>query len=147
MKDNYVILKEYYDEEDGIAYVFINTPLGEFFASTSPDEIDAKYKSRFHASEIVLAKALRKFAESAVNQLKREVKLLEGMLKQSTDFANGPEDIDNNSFRIINGTLKQKKKDLKKWQDRVDNLTNSITERIAARDRIVANYIQKDKNN
>lgn len=144
MKENYVILCE--DEFiDGAYQIIINTHLGSFSGFTSPDEIDFKYPSKYHASEIALAKALRKFAEAAVNQLKREIKLLEGMIKQSVDFANGPKDIDNNSFRILNGTLKQKKKELKKWNDRVEVLTLSIQRRIAARDKIVKNYIEKDK--
>lgn len=143
MKDNYIILSE---EFNGSAYqITINTHLGSFSGFTSPDEIDSKYPSRYHAGEIALAKALRKFAEAAVNQLKREIKLLEGMIKQAVDFANGPQDIDNTSFRILNGTIKQKKKELKKWNDRVEVLTLSIQRRIAARDKIVKNYIEKDK--
>jgi hypothetical protein len=145
MKDNYVILDEYSTPE-GYYYIEINTHLGSFRGDTMPDEIDSKYPSTYHASEIALAKALRKFAEAAVSSLKREVKLLEGLMKQSVDMAFDDYDIDNTSFRLINGTLKQKKKELKLWEDRVLGLSLNITNRIAVRDKLVAGYVQKDKS-
>lgn len=143
MKDNYVILDEYSTPE-GYYYIEINTHLGSFYGNTMPDEIDSKYPSTFHASEIALAKALRKFAETAASSLKREIKLLEGLVKQSVDMAFDSYDIDNTSFRLINGTLKQKKKELKVWEDRVKGLSLNIINRVAARDKIVAKY-EKDK--
>lgn len=143
MKDSYVILEEYYD--DDYAEITINTHLGTFTGVTSPDELDAKYPSKFHASEICLAKALRKFSEATVNVLKREIKLLEGLMKQSIDAAMDDYDVDNTSFRLINGTLKQKKKDLALWSSRVEGLTENIKVRVAARDKIVAKYAEKDK--
>lgn len=143
MKDNYVILDEIaYD--DGAYETIINTAIGTFTGYTEPDEIDSKYPSIYHASEIALAKALRKFSEAAVNSLKREVKLLEGLVKQSVDIAVDDYDIDNTSFRLINGTLKQKRKELKVWEDRVKGLSLNIINRVAARDKIVARY-NKDK--
>lgn len=144
MKDNYVILDEIaYD--DGAYETIINTAIGTFTGYTEPDEIDSQYPSIYHASEIALAKALRKFSEAAVNSLKREVKLLEGLVKQSVDIAVDDYDIDNTSFRLINGTLKQKRKELKIWESRVQGLSSNIVNRIAARDKIVAKYIKKDK--
>ena len=144
MKEKYVILDEYSTPE-GYYYIEINTHLGSFYGNTMPDEIDSKYPSTYHASEIALAKALRKFAEAAVSSLKREIKLLEGLVKQSVDIAFDDYDIDNTSFRLINGTLKQKKKELKVWEARVTGISSNILNRIAARDKIVANYIKKDK--
>lgn len=143
MKDNYVILDEYSTPE-GYYYIEINTHLGSFHGDTMPDEADSKYLSTYHASEIALAKALRKFAETAVSSIKREIKLLEGLVKQSVDMAENDYDIDNTSFRLINGTLKQKKKELKVWEDRVKGLSLNIINRVAARDKIVAKY-EKDK--
>ena len=144
MKDNYVILDEI-AYENGAYETTINTAIGTFKGYTEPDETDSKYPSIYHASEIALTKALRKFAEAATAQLKREIKLLQGMIKQSIDFAIDGADIDNSSFRILNGTLKQKKKDLELWEKRINALTISLTNRIAARDKIVAGYIEKDK--
>lgn len=144
MKDNYVILDEFMDN-NGSYRIIINTHLGSFIGETEPDEIDAKYLSAYHASEIALAKALRKFAKAAIKQLYREFAIIDGMIKQACDVADGPEDIDNTVFRIINGTLKQKRKEIAKWEARVQALTNSIKERIAARDKNVAGYIAKDK--
>lgn len=143
MKDNYVILDEIaYD--NGAYETIINTTIGTFTGYTEPDEIDSQYPSIYHASEIALTKALRKFSEAAVNSLKREIKLLEGLMKQSIDMAFDNYDIDNTSFRLINGTLKQKKKELKVWEDRIKGLSLNIVNRIAARDKIVAKY-NKDK--
>lgn len=144
MKENYVILDEI-AYEDGKYETIVNTPIGTFTGSTEPDETDVKYPSIYHAAEISLAKALRKYAESMANILKRDIKMLSGMIKQSCDFADNRADIDNNSFRILNGTLKQKQKELKKWESRVEGLTKNITNRIEARDKIVAKYIAQDK--
>ena len=144
MKDNYVILDEI-AYKTGAYEVIINTHLGVFKGCTEPDEIDAKYPSIYHASEIALAKALRKYAEAAVSLLKREIKLLENMIKQVTDNAIDYCDVDNSSFRTMNGTLKQKRKEYERWSKKVSSLSESIKNRIAARDRIVANYITKDK--
>lgn len=143
MKEKYVILDEYSTPE-GYYYIEINTHLGSFRGDTMPDEIDSNYPSTYHASEIALAKALRKFAEAAVSSIKREIKLLEGLVKQSVDIAENDYDIDNTSFRLINGTLKQKKKELKLWESRVHGLSLNITNRITARDNLVAKY-KKDK--
>lgn len=143
MKENYVILDEHPTSNGGY-YIQINTHLGTFIGRTSPDDIDKNYLSQYHASEIALAKALRKFAETAAGSLKREIKLLEGLVKQSVDMAENDYDIDNTSFRLINGTLKQKKKELKVWEDRVKGLSLNIINRVAARDKIVAKY-EKDK--
>ena len=144
MKEKYVILDEIaYD--DGAYETIINTAIGTFTGYTEPDEIDSQYPSIYHASEIALAKALRKYAEAAVSSIKREIKLLEGLMKQSIDMAVDDYDVDNTSFRLINGTLKQKKKELKVWESRVTGISSNIVNRVAARDKIVANYIKKDK--
>ena len=144
MKENYVILKETYNNNS--YEIIINTHLGTFRGYTETDEIDINYPSKYHASEIALAKALRKFAEAAVSALKREINILESLMKQSIDAAENTCDIDNTSFRLINGMLKQKQKELKKWENRVEGLSHSIKTRITERDKLVANYIKKDKN-
>ena len=148
MKDNYVILDEIlYD--DGAYEISINTPIGVFTGYTEPDETDAKYLSAYHASEIALGKALRKYAEASVNVLKHDIKMLNNMIKQACDCARVSGlldiDIDNTSFRIMNGTLKQKQKELKLWESRVEGLTKNIVNRVSARDKIVAKYIEQDK--
>lgn len=144
MKESFVILDEV-AYGSGAYEVTINTSIGTFTGYTEPDEIDAQYPSIYHASEIALTKALRKFAEATVNLLKRDIKLLGGLMKQSVDMAKDRFDIDNTSFRLINGTLKQKQKDLVKWEGRVDYLSNKLIDRVQARDKIVANYLKKDK--
>ena len=149
MKDSYVILDEIaYD--DGGYEIIINTPIGTFTGYTEPDEADAKYPSIYHAAEISLAKALRKYSDACVSLLKHDIQMLSGMIKQACDcalstYGECESDLDNASFRIMNGTLKQKKKELKLWESRVEGLTKNIMGRIAARDKIVAKYIEKDK--
>lgn len=142
MKDNYVVLNEH-PTSDGGYYIQINTHLGAFSGYTTPDQIDKQYPSQFHASEIALAKALRKFAEAAIKQLNREFELISSLMKQACDIANGPGDIDNTAFRIMNGTLKQKRKEIEKWETRANNLTKKIKSRISARDKIVAKYLNE----
>lgn len=144
MKDTYVIINET-SFDNGAYEITINTHLGAFTGYTEPDEIDSKYLSQYHASEIALAKALRKFGEAIVSVIKREVKLLESLMKQSIDAAVEDSDVDNTSFRLINGTLRQKQKKLKHWQERVDGLTNAIKIRVSERDKLVARYVAKDK--
>jgi hypothetical protein len=149
MKDNYVMLDEIAYDNGGYETI-INTPIGTFTGCTEPDEMDAKYPSIYHAAEISLAKALRKYADASVSLLKHDIKMLSGMIKQACDCAlpvceDCESDLDNASFRIMNGTLKQKKKELSLWESRIEGLTKNIVGRIAARDRIVAKYIEKDK--
>lgn len=149
MKDNYVILDEI-AYEDGAYEISINTHIGVFTGYTEPDETDAKYPSSYHAAEIALGKALRKYAEASANLLKRDIKMLSGMIKQACDcalseYGECESDLDNASFRIMNGTLKQKQKELKLWESRIEGLTKNIVGRIAARDKLVAKYIAKDK--
>ena len=144
MKDTYVIINET-SFDNGAYEITINTHLGSFTGYTEPDEIDSKYLSKYHASEIALAKALRRFGEAIVSVTKREVKLLESLMKQSIDAAVEDSDVDNTSFRLINGTLRQNQKELKHWQERVDGLTKSIKMRVSERDKLVARYVVKDK--
>lgn len=144
MKDTYVIINET-SFDNGAYEITINTHLGSFTGYTEPDEIDSKYLSKYHASEIALAKALRRFGEAIVSVTKREVKLLESLMKQSIDAAVEDYDVDNTSFRLINGTLRQKQKELKHWQERIDGLTKVIKMRVSERDKLVARYVAKDK--
>ena len=146
MRIDWNIIDEQYFENEGYYYVEINTPIGIFLGETQADEIDIQYPSAFQASEICIQKALRKYAEAAANILKREIKMLENMVQQACDFAGGKRDkIDNNSFRIMNGTLKQKKKELASWQEKINGCTQNIITRIQSRDRIVAKYVAQDK--
>ena len=147
MRIDWNIIEEQYFEKEGYYCITLNTPIGVFTGETQADEIDIQYPSAFQASEICIQKALRKYAEAATNILKREIKMLEGMIQQACDFAGGRRDeIDNNSFRIMNGTLKQKKKELVLWQKKIEVCTENIIRRIQSRDRIVAQYVtKKDK--
>ena len=143
MKDNFVVLNEH-STADGGYYIQINTHLGAFSGYTTPDQIDKQYPSQFHASEIALAKALRKFAQAATRILKHEIKTLSNMISET--FGHGPVDAKSHPVKVLLATTKMKKEELKLWQDRIENITATIKNRIITRDRLVAKY-NKDKNN
>lgn len=146
MKDNYVILDEKFDPNTGYYYIKINTALGTFDAFTEPDKVDSQYLSAYHASEIVLAKALRKFGETAIAKLKSEVRLIEKMRKQVLDNV-GEVGTFNTAYKTMVSTVNQLKADILKWENRVNSLAFGIQERIAARDKIVAKYATKEGQN
>lgn len=144
MKDTYTIIYECKEAND--KYVIkINTHLGMFTGETQPDEEDVLYPSVYHASEIALAKALEKYAKAAIHILQLEVQILKNIVKQINDNKRSKENYSNTAFRTVWGTLKQKEKELKRWELRKTNIINTLQKRIEARERIVAAYKKKDK--
>ena len=141
MKTNYVILKSDFDMFK--AYIRIGTDIGTFEGRTEADEIDQKYPSSFNGYEIALSKALKKYAVAAMQRLRLEIRTLNSALRQILK-AN-----DNNysakESKIINGMMKDRRKQLKLWQIRFDNITKSIQNRVAERDRLVKRYVEKEK--
>lgn len=145
MKDNYTMIEDYY-YPDGSYYVIINTALGVFKGSTMPDEIDKEYLSQYHAAEIALNKALQKFSKAAIRQLKAELTVLNNLRKQAIDFAIDIDDFSNTTYQLVEGTIKQKRKELEKWEKRKQALATNLKERIAARDKIILNYKNRGQN-
>ena len=141
MTDKYTIIKESFDTTSGVTTVEISTVLGNFVGTTTIDDIDAQYPSLYHANEIAMAKALRKFAKAAIRTLKMEVKMLKCMVTET--FGHGPVDTKSHPVKVLLSTLKTKEKELALWMPRYEAMSASITNRIAARDKIVKGYMDK----
>lgn len=142
MKFTYTVIQEVSSEEK--EYIIkINTPLGAFEGSTKPDEIDRQYPSAYHASEIALAKALRKYIKAAIRTLKTEIKLLKNIIEQVNSSNRIRQSYNNTTFRTVYGTLRQKEKELASWETWQQALTSRLKKRIAARDKIISRSYKK----
>lgn len=144
MKDNYTIVKENFDTNTGVTTVEISTVLGNFIGTTTIDDIDAAYPSLYHATEIAIAKALKKFSKAAIRVIKAELRILKGMVTET--FGHGPIDTKSHAVKVLLSYRKAKEKELKLWQTRYDNINNNIISRIAMRDKLVKKYIEKENN-
>ena len=144
MKDNYTIVKENFDTNTGITTVEISTVLGNFIGTTTIDDTDAAYPSLYHATEIAIAKALKKFSKAAIRVIKAELRTLKGMVTET--FGHGPIDTKSHAVKVLLSHRKAKEKELKLWQTRYDNINNNIISRIAMRDKLVKKYIEKENN-
>ena len=82
MKDKYTIIKEEFDTKTGITTVTINTDCGAFTGSVKLDDIDAQYPSIYHANELALAKALRKYAKQMALITREKLKPLYAIKEQ-----------------------------------------------------------------
>lgn len=144
MKDTYTIIYENLDDDNNYI-IKINTPIGVFAGKTRPDKEDSLCPSAYHASEIALAKALEKYAKATISILQREINMLKNIIKQIDDNKKTKESYSNTAFCTIWGTLKQKEKELQKWNSQKANIAKSLQMRIAARERVVAAYQKKDE--
>ena len=146
MKDRYKIIKEEFDTITGITTVTINTDYGAFTGSVKLDDIDAQYPSIYHANELALSKALRKYAKQMALITREKLQPLRAIMNQC-------EWVDNNSDNIvwsqatylIRKEIEKLEKELKLWNTRAVVMTNTINQRIAARDKIVKTYLDKNK--
>lgn len=147
MKDRYTIIKEEFDTNTGITTVTINTDCGAFTGTVKLDDIDAKYPSVFHAYELALSKALRKYAKQMVLITREKLQPLYAVLKQCRW-------VDNNSYNIvvwsqatylIHKEIDKLENELSIWNKRIEAMSTVIKERISARDKLVKRYL--DKNN
>lgn len=147
MKDRYTIIKEEFDTITGITTVIINTDIGTFEGETKMDDIDVQYPSIYHANEIAIAKALRKYAKAMLIITREKMQPLQAILHQCVW-------IDDNSDNLIWGKatylirkeIVKLEKEKKLWEKRIEVMSKNITQRIAARDKIVKEYIEKENN-
>ena len=146
MKDKYSIIKEEFDTLTGVTTVIINTSYGAFTGSVKIDDIDAQYPSVFHASELALSKALRKYAKQMVVITREKIQSLEAVLSQCI-FVNHQSDdqVYGQATFLIRKEIEKLEKELKLWNTRMVVMTNTINQRIAARDKIVKAYLDKNK--
>lgn len=146
MKDGYRIIKEEFDTITGITTVTINTDYGAFTGTVKLDDIDSKYPSIYHANELALAKALRKFAKQMVIITKEKIQPLRAVMNQCFY-------IDDHSSVLVWGKatflirreIEKLEKELSLWEQRIEVLSKSIEDRITARDRLVKSYLDKNK--
>ena len=146
MKDRYKIIKEEFDTITGTTTVTINTDYGAFTGSVKLDDIDAQYPSIYHANELALSKALRKYAKQMALITREKLQPLKAVMNQCKW-------VDNNSSNIvwsqatylIRKEIEKLEKELKLWNTRMVVMTNTINQRIAARDKIVKAYLDKNK--
>lgn len=146
MKDKYSIIKEEFDTLTGVTTVIINTSYGAFTGSVKIDDIDAQYPSVFHASELALSKALRKYAKQMVVITREKIQSLEAVLSQCI-FVNHHSDdqVYGKATFLIRKEIEKLEKEKALWKKRVEAVTATIKNRIAIRDRIVKNYLDKNK--
>lgn len=146
MKDKYKIIKEEFDTITGITTVIINTDCGAFTGSVKLDDIDAQYPSIYHANELALSKALRKYAKQMALITREKIKPLKAVMKQCSY-------INQHSYEypygratfLIRKEIEKLEEELKLWNKRIEVMTNTINQRIAARDKIVKIYLDKNK--
>ena len=146
MKDNYTIIKEEFDTLTGVTTVTINTSYGAFTGSVKVDDIDAQYPSVFHASELALSKALQKYAKQMVVITREKLKPLRSVLKQCAWVDNNSDNIVwSQATFLIRKEIEKLEKEMALWKRRVEAVTVTIKNRITIRDRIVKNYLDKNK--
>ena len=146
MKDKYTIIKEEFDTLTGVTTVIINTSYGAFTGSVKIDDMDAQYPSVFHASELALSKALRKYAKQMVVITREKIQSLEAVLSQCI-FVNHHSDdqVYGKATFLIRKEIEKLEKEKSLWKKRIDAVTATIKNRISIRDRIVKNYLDKNK--
>lgn len=146
MKDNYTIEKEIFDTATGITTITINTNYGSFTGSVKLDDIDAQYPSLYHAKELALLKALRKYAKQVIIIIKEKIKTLNSILLQCEWLDNETEYQPwGKATFLIRKEIENLEKDLKKWNDNKELVSNAIVSRITTRDKIVKRYLDKNK--
>ena len=146
MKDNYTIIKEEFDTLTGVTTVTINTSYGAFTGSVKVDDIDAQYPSVFHASELALSKALRKYAKQMIIITREKLKPLYAIKEQCYYVAgHSEEQVYGKATFLIRKEIEKLEKEMALWKRRVEAVSATITNRITIRDRIVKNYLDKNK--
>lgn len=146
MKDRYTIIKEEFDTTTGITKVTINTDCGAFTGSVKLDDIDAQYPSVFHANELALSKALRKYAKQMALITREKLQPLYAIKEQCYYVAgHSEEQVYGKATILIRREIEKLEEELKLWNKRVEVMSTTIEGRIAARDKIVKAYLGKNK--
>ena len=146
MKDKYTIIKEEFDTKTGTTTVTINTGYGAFTGSVKLDDIDAQYPSIYHANELALAKALRKYAKQMIIITREKIKTIDAIEEQCFFVAlSSPHIVYGKSTYLMRKEKEKLEKELILWKTRVEVTSSMITSRIAARDKITKAYLDKNK--
>lgn len=142
MKENFEIIKENFNTTTGETIIVINTNYGTFSGVTKIDEIDAQYPSIYHASEIALAKAQKKWAKAMIIMIREKMKSIHSIIKQFPDCP-FPQP-NSHEARLVFSAYKETKKELEQWTKRLHNLNQYIISRIKVRDMMVKKYLDKN---
>lgn len=146
MKDRYTIIKEEWNTATGTTKVTINTDCGAFTGSVKLDDIDAQYPSTFHANELALSKALRKYAKQMALITREKLKPLYAVMEQCMFINHHSEhQVYGKATFLIRREIEKLEKELELWNKRVEVMTITIEGRIAARDKIVKAYLDKNE--
>ena len=146
MKDRYSIIKEEFDTTTGITKVTINTDCGTFTGSVKLDNIDVQYPSVYHANELALSKALRKYAKQMALITREKLQPLYAVMEQCL-YVNhhSEEQVYGKATFLIRREIEKLENELKLWNKRIEVMTATIKQRIAVRDKIVKAYLDKNK--
>ena len=146
MKDRYKIIKEEFDTATGITKVTINTDCGAFAGSVKLDDTDALYPSVYHATELALSKALRKYAKQMALITREKIKPLKAVMEQCHYISNHSYEFPyGKATFLIKKEIEKLEEELKLWNKRVEVMSTTIEGRIVARDRLVKAYLDKNK--
>jgi hypothetical protein len=146
MKDRYTIIKEEYDVLTGTTTVTINTDCGAFLGSVKLDNIDAQYPSIYHANELALSKALRKYAKQMVIITREKLQPLYAVMEQCMYVNHHSEhQVYGKATFLIRKEIEKLENELELWNKRVETMSNAIINRISARDKLVKTYLDKSK--
>jgi hypothetical protein len=144
MKENYVIVNESFDTKDGVTTVIINTNYGAFSGSVKLDDMDAEYPSMFHATELALAKAQRKFAKTMLVICREKRDAINGIIKQFWNCANPQPG--SHEAQLVRKAYEEAVKEVELWQNRIENISLYIVSRIKSRDALVEKYNSKKES-
>ena len=146
MKDRYTIIKEEFDTITGTTTVIINTDCGAFVGTVKLDNIDAQYPSIYHANELALSKALRKYAKQMALITREKMQPLKAVMEQCTWVDNNSDNIVwSKATYLIRKELQKLEKELDLWTKRIKSMSAVIAQRVAARDKIVKAYLDKNQ--
>ena len=146
MKDRYKIIREEWNTATGTTKVTINTDCGAFTGSVKLDDIDAQYPSTYHANELALSKALRKYAKQMALITREKLKPLYAVMEQCKWVDNHSSNIVwSQATYLIRKEIEKLEKELELWNKRVEVVSATIKGRIAARDQLVKKYLDKNK--
>ena len=137
MKETCRITREEFNAETGVTTVTIVTDFGSFTGVTKIDGIDAEYPSLFHGYEIASAKAHRKWARAMKVIIREKMRALNSIIKQMPNCANPQPG--SHEAQLVS-------KEYELWSRREIAMTESIKNRIKARDMIMLRYAQAKEN-
>lgn len=144
MKETCRITREEFNAETGETTVTITTDFGSFTGVTKIDGIDAEYPSLFHGYEIASAKAHRKWARAMKVIIREKMRALNSIIKQMPNCANPQPG--SHEAQLVRKEYEAAVEEYELWSRREIAMTESIKNRIKARDMIMLRYANAKEN-